>query len=80
MSLSARYLLNFRDYKHSLAGEAGILNYIYSRLSKRDSWVVEFGACDGYEFSNPIHLIETGNINAVLIEPQDHFLLDLLKI
>jgi len=79
MSLSARYLLNFRDYKHSLAGEAGILDYILSRLPKRDSWVVEFGACDGYEFSNTIHMIESGNINAVLIEPQDHFFTKLTE-
>ncbi len=77
MSQSARYLLNFRDYKHSLAGEAGILDYILSKLPKRDYWVVEFGACDGYEFSNTIHLIETGDINAVLIEPQDHFFIKL---
>ena len=65
--------MNFRDYKYSLAGEAGILNHILSKLPNKDNWVVEFGVCDGYEFSNTIHLIETGNINAVLIEPQDHF-------
>lgn len=73
MNNNPRFLLNYREYYHSLAGEAGILNYILSVIPNRDNWVVEFGACDGYEFSNTIHLIETGEINAVLIEPQDHF-------
>lgn len=79
MSLPARYLRNFRDYKNSLAGEADVINYILSSLPKGDNWVVEFGACYGYEFSNTIHLIETGNINAVLIEPQDHFFTKLTE-
>lgn len=73
MNRTARYLLNYRDYKYCLAGESGVLNHILSKLPNRNFWVVEFGACDGYEFSNTAHLIETGAMNAVLIEPQDHF-------
>jgi hypothetical protein len=79
MPHAPRYLLNYRDYKHSLDGEAGVLDHILSKLPDKNDWLVEFGACDGYEFSNTVHLTETGNINAVLIEPQDAFFTQLVS-
>jgi hypothetical protein len=79
MHKNPRDLLNYREYHHSLAGEAGIVNYILSKIPNRDNWVVEFGACDGFEFSNIAHLIQSGSINAVLIEPQDDFYRQLIS-
>jgi hypothetical protein len=67
--MSPRYLLNFRDTKHSLDGEAGILAQVLSRLPDANKWVIEFGACDGLQFSNSAHLIAEEGYSAVLIEP-----------
>lgn len=69
--MNPRYLLNHRDAKHSLDGEAGVLDHILSRLPGRNGWVVEFGACDGMQFSNSAHLIREVGYSAVLIEPDD---------
>lgn len=66
-----RYLLNFRDAKYSLDGEAGVLAHILSRLPDTNKWVVEFGACDGLQFSNSAHLIADQGYAAVLIEPDE---------
>jgi len=65
------YLLNFRDTKHSLDGEAGVLDYVLSKLPYANRWVVEFGACDGLAFSNSAHLIAELGYSAVLIEPDE---------
>jgi len=78
MSLNPRYLLNFRDTKHSLDGEAGVLDFVLSRLPDANRWVVEFGACDGLAFSNSAHLIIDLGYSAVLIEP-DQAQFDMLK-
>jgi hypothetical protein len=67
---SPRYLLNHRDAKYSLDGEAGVLGYVLSQLPEPDSWVIEFGACDGLQFSNCADLIVKGH-HAVLIEPDE---------
>lgn len=69
--VNPRYLLNFRDTKHSLDGEAGVLDHVLSRLPDSNRWVVEFGACDGLAFSNSAHLIANSEYAAVLIEPDD---------
>ena len=65
------YLLNFRDTKHSLDGEAGVLDNVLSKLPCANRWVVEFGACDGLAFSNSAHLIAELGYSAVLIEPDE---------
>lgn len=69
--INPRYLLNFRDTKHSLDGEAGVLGQVLSRLPNLNRWVIEFGACDGLQFSNSAHLIADEGYSAVLIEPDD---------
>ena len=68
-SINPRCLLNFRDAKHSLDGEAGVLAHVLSRLPDQNKWVIEFGACDGLQFSNSAHLITEQGYSAVLIEP-----------
>lgn len=70
-SVNPRCLLNFRDAKHSLDGEAGVLAHVLSRLPDQNKWVIEFGACDGVQFSNSAHLIAEQGYSAVLIEPDD---------
>ena len=70
-SIDPRYLLNFRNAKHSLDGETGVLAHVLSRLPDQNKWVIEFGACDGVQFSNSAHLIAELGYSAVLIEPSD---------
>jgi hypothetical protein len=69
--VNPRYLLNFRDTKRSLDGEAGVLDHVLSKLPCPNHWVIEFGACDGLAFSNSAHLIADLGYSAVLIEPDD---------
>lgn len=69
--MNPRFLLNFRDAKYSLDGEAGVLREVLSRLPETNKWVVEFGACDGLQFSNSAHLISEEGYAAVLIEPDE---------
>jgi hypothetical protein len=70
--IDPRYLLNFRDTKHSLDGEAGILEHVLSRLPDVNRWVIEFGACDGLQFSNSAYLITDAGYSAILIEPDEN--------
>jgi hypothetical protein len=69
--MNPRYLLNYRNTKYSLDGEAGVLEYVLSKLPNPNQWVVEFGACDGLAFSNSAHLITNLGYSAVLIEPDN---------
>lgn len=69
---------------HSQNGEDGIIEEILRRLGILDRtqsdplWCVEFGAWDGVHLSNTMHLIETHNAHAVLIEPDADRYLDLV--
>lgn len=63
--------------KYSQNGEAGILDELLKRLNITGGVVVEFGANDGYWFSNTIHLIEKGNWLGYYLEP--HYTFKQLK-
>jgi hypothetical protein len=69
--MNPRFLLNYRENKYSLDGEAGVLHEVLTRLPESNKWVIEFGACDGLLFSNSAHLISEEGYSAVLIEPDE---------
>lgn len=60
-------LSDFAKDVHSQCGEDGIIAEILRRLPTRDRWCVEFGAWDGFSYSNTAALWEAGYYR-VLIE------------
>jgi hypothetical protein len=74
-------MINVNDYKanfFSQNGEDGILAYLLTQI-EQEHFVIEFGAADGYFYSNTAALWATGEYDALLIE-SDSTLYDQLRI
>jgi hypothetical protein len=53
---------------YSQCGEDGIIEKVFQELDIKSGWCVEFGASDGFFFSNTYNLWKTKKFNALLIE------------
>lgn len=72
-------MINVNDYKwnyFSQNGEDGIIAFLLTQI-EQEHYVIEFGAADGFFFSNTAALWATGEYDALLIEA-DEFLHDEL--
>ena len=49
-------LSNYRRVVTSQSGEDGIIEYVFSQITPRQNYYVEFGASDGHWLSNTWHL------------------------
>ena len=58
MNSQLQEILKNRKSYFSQSGEDGVLEYILSKLPKRDNWCVEFGAWDGMHLSNTYYFIK----------------------
>lgn len=66
-------MINLNDYKsdeYSAGGEDGLIAYLLGTLENRTNFVIEFGAADGFFFSNTAALWTQG-CEALLIESDD---------
>ena len=72
-------LNKFEKKIYSQFGEDGIIQEIIKRVGEKnlDKWCVEFGAKDGISDSNTYNLIKNLDYNAVLIEGDKKFLMNL---